>query len=87
MPKDLKRARRRRNRARMIARAKRLYPCLDVPQKAANNLAQCSCWACGNPRRYWGERTLQEQRQDLRPRDCNGIADEVCDRLAPISED
>lgn len=27
----------------------------------------CSCWMCGNPRRYLGERTVQEQRllQDL----------------------
>jgi len=21
----------------------------------------CSCWMCGNPRRYFGERTLQER--------------------------
>ena len=24
---------------------------------------RCSCWMCGNPRRYWGERTIQEIRQ------------------------
>jgi hypothetical protein len=22
----------------------------------------CSCWRCGNPRRYFGERTVQERR-------------------------
>jgi hypothetical protein len=25
------------------------------------NLAKCSCWMCGNPRKYHGEKTLQEQ--------------------------
>ncbi|WP_349569416.1 hypothetical protein [Azotobacter salinestris] len=25
----------------------------------------CSCWMCGNPRRYWGELTMQERRADL----------------------
>lgn len=24
----------------------------------------CSCWMCGNPRRYFGERSLQELRAD-----------------------
>ena len=28
-----------------------------------NNLAKCSCWMCGNPRKYTGRITLQEQRQ------------------------
>src|SRR5688572_12656464 len=27
-----------------------------------DNLARCSCWMCGNPRRYEGRVTLQEQR-------------------------
>ena len=34
--------------------------------QARGRLAQtrtpCSCWMCGNPRRYQGERTLQERR-------------------------
>ncbi|WP_152389715.1 hypothetical protein [Azotobacter salinestris] len=25
----------------------------------------CSCWMCGNPRRYWGELTMQERRANL----------------------
>ncbi|HEX7174361.1 MAG TPA: hypothetical protein VF240_03645 [Pyrinomonadaceae bacterium] len=24
----------------------------------------CSCWMCGSPRRYFGERTLRERRLD-----------------------
>lgn len=24
----------------------------------------CSCWMCGNPRRYFGELTIQEKRHD-----------------------
>ena len=26
--------------------------------------APCSCWMCGNPRRYFGEKTVQEKRAD-----------------------
>jgi hypothetical protein len=33
--------------------------------------AVCSCWMCGNPRKYFGERTIQERRFmqniDVRP--------------------
>lgn len=28
----------------------------------ANSRAPCSCWMCGNPRRYLGELTIQERR-------------------------
>lgn len=24
--------------------------------------AACSCWMCGNPRKFFGERTVQERR-------------------------
>lgn len=30
--------------------------------KLAQTRAPCSCWMCGNPRRYLGEPTLQERR-------------------------
>lgn len=69
MFKDMKRARRRHDRARMIARAKRIRPWVDVPQKAANNLASCSCWMCGNPRHYGMGPTMQEQRRAIRDSD------------------
>ncbi|MDI6855135.1 MAG: hypothetical protein QME75_16205 [Deltaproteobacteria bacterium] len=29
----------------------------------------CSCWMCGNPRRYWGARTRQEIAAALRQRE------------------
>jgi len=33
--------------------------------KRHDHLAACSCYLCGNPRRYVGERTLQERRQEV----------------------
>jgi len=49
----------------MKAKARRLYP-HDGKAKAADYLAVCSCWMCGNPRRRGKtERfTLQERRTD-----------------------
>jgi hypothetical protein len=32
--------------------------------KLAHARQLCSCWMCGNPRRYLRERTLQERRAD-----------------------
>lgn len=29
-----------------------------------DHLARCSCWMCGNPRRFWGQRTFQERRAE-----------------------
>ncbi|KJR63169.1 hypothetical protein VY88_23780 [Azospirillum thiophilum] len=68
MFKDMKRARRRQDWARMVARARRFYPDQDIPQQLADNLAVCSCWMCGNPRRWHGELTMQEIRQDSNDR-------------------
>jgi hypothetical protein len=35
-------------------------------RRLANNLKRCSCsWGCGNGRRTWGGRTLQEYRRSL----------------------
>ena len=31
--------------------------------------AQCSCWMCGNPRKWLGERTMQERRAPTRDDD------------------
>lgn len=69
MFKDMKRARRRHDRARMIAKAIRVYPWNKFPQKAANNLAMCSCWMCGNPRRWGRDLLMHERRQAVRERD------------------
>ena len=32
--------------------------------KAVDTPTPCSCWMCGNPRRHFGKKTLQELRQD-----------------------
>lgn len=55
-----KRAERRANRERMKAKARAIWP-RHNPGKVADNLAICSCWMCGNARRYEGP-TMQERR-------------------------
>ena len=32
----------------------------------ADDLKSCSCYMCGNPRRYWKDKTMQEKKQDER---------------------
>ncbi len=36
----------------------------DFAHRNCDCLARCSCWMCGNPRKFLGERTLQERRAD-----------------------
>lgn len=69
--KSMKRALRRNHRQRMISRVSR-HP--FIPQawdpewrwayvtNRYKNRKVCSCWMCGNPRKYFGQRTTQEQR-------------------------
>jgi hypothetical protein len=65
-----RRALRRHRRLRSIARAFRVARQLDMDGdfarrwalRAHDHLAVCSCWMCGNPRRYTGELTIQERR-------------------------
>ena len=83
--KSTMRALRRHHRERMIQRALRCcalsYTLSEVedPQFRRklvlgwyDNLAKCSCWMCGNPRKYEGLITIQEQRQLLAARDEEG---------------
>ena len=48
------------------ARVRRRLPLLDLPPtpewvgRYCHNRTLCSCWMCGNPRKYLGERTRQE---------------------------
>ncbi len=62
MFKDMKRARRRMDRHRVVRRAARIYPAKACPQKLADNLQTCSACCCGNPRKHWNEVTMQERR-------------------------
>jgi len=65
----------RRHHLRRLKRNVRAYYCgwaersLNAAQIVgllANTRTVCSCWMCGNPRRYFGEHTLAERRADLR---------------------
>jgi hypothetical protein len=49
----------------MQARARRIYS-HDPKAKAAEHLAACSCWMCGNPRHHAksDRLTLQERRSN-----------------------
>jgi len=40
------------------------------PEYSADNLKLCSCYMCGNPRRYFGQRTRQELKSDLELKEC-----------------
>lgn len=59
---EKKRARRRRDLARMKRRAVRLYG-YEAAATLANHMTVCSGWCCGNPRKWCNETTLQERRQ------------------------
>ena len=63
--KEAKRDRRRRDLVRMRQKAKRVRP-HDSMAKYAEHLAACSCWMCGNPRRFakTDRLTLQERRAE-----------------------
>ena len=37
----------------------------DVQGQLANTAMLCSCWMCGNPRKYFGEITRQEALANL----------------------
>jgi hypothetical protein len=59
------RAIRRHHRERIIHkrydRVQRGYWYVKKPGYLANNNTVCSCWMCGNPRKYFGELTRQEK--------------------------
>ena len=62
----MKRALRRHHKFRVRRKAKRVMQMLlddhysdEIAIKVAEHLAACSCWMCGNPRK-WGERTRKE---------------------------
>jgi len=61
--KEAKRAQRRRYLRRMKAKARHVYP-HDDKARAANHMKVCSCWMCGNPRKY-GEKPIAERRADV----------------------
>jgi hypothetical protein len=68
MYREKKRERRIRDKQRMKAKARKVartrwgYSDPNRTVKQADYLAVCSCCMCGNPRRHFGSRTLQEIR-------------------------
>lgn len=52
------RAERRHHLNRKKIKAKKIYK--HEPEKLANNLKKCSCFMCGNPRKFLNRKTLQE---------------------------
>ncbi|MES2257252.1 MAG: hypothetical protein V4724_01980 [Pseudomonadota bacterium] len=72
MEKNRKRAERRHHFARIKRKRLDYYggQALDMPRVDrlrvagiyARTMPVCSCWMCGNPRRYLGEVTMQERR-------------------------
>lgn len=61
-----KRSLRRHHLQRMKKKAKKVY-WFNEPEKAitlADHLASCSCHMCGNPRKFFKEKTLQEKKFD-----------------------
>jgi len=62
---EKKRERRRRDLHRMKATAARIGQEHGMPgnwRKLYNHLAVCSSYCCGNPRKWFGEFTMQERR-------------------------
>jgi hypothetical protein len=43
--------------------ARKIYP-HDTKATWANHLHACSCYMCGNPRKHWKTKTLQEIKAD-----------------------
>ena len=74
LKKNQKRAIRRHQRNRLINHAWWTAESKDeqdiCQQKEAvkrhDHAATCSCWMCGNPRKYFKEKTMQERREDDR---------------------
>lgn len=57
------RARRIADKLRMKAKAKRVYP-RDEKARNADHLKCCSCFMCGNPRKWWKQKTISENMAD-----------------------
>lgn len=76
--KSMARALRRHHVAR-LKRNRRFYHGYDLTEnpryigQAVHTPANCSCWMCGNPRKFFGEPTMQEKRQ------YQALADDTCE--------
>lgn len=72
-----KRGKRRRLTKNVIERQKRIAKSLGLPIQTPHKLAKMhatncgdpNCAMCGNPRKFWGERTIQERKFMQEPLD------------------
>lgn len=73
----MKRALRRHHKERMKRKADRIFNTInysgfigemdkEMLSRLADNLKPCSCYVCGNPRKWWGEVTFQELKEEER---------------------
>lgn len=60
--RESKRARRRRDLTRMKAKARRIWRDDQMAHTLAEHMAWCPRGCCANPRRFYGELTMQERR-------------------------
>ena len=56
------RSERRYKKALMKRKARNLYPMMHNPDILADNLQFCSCYMCGNPRKWWKEQSFKEKK-------------------------
>ena len=48
----------------MKKRAKEIYPWYDEAETLGDHIQCCSCSGCGNPRKHFKEKTMQEKKED-----------------------
>ena len=62
--KDTQRALRRVQKEKKKKISSKIYSGDRIPSKYADHLKACSCSMCGNPRKFYKEKTIQEKRAD-----------------------
>ncbi|MEZ4775950.1 MAG: hypothetical protein R3D00_22420 [Bacteroidia bacterium] len=63
--KNYQRAIRRHHRERLLQKRKNYWGndrVHEIKANVINTPKPCSCFMCGNPRKYWNEKTVQERR-------------------------
>jgi hypothetical protein len=64
---EMKRAKRRKAKAKMKKKARKAFPWAGKrAERWADYMALCSDYCCGNPRKWFHEKTLQEKKADER---------------------
>lgn len=72
LEKNKKRAKRRHDDDRFLKKSK--FICQNVfsnyddkyARRRRDTRVPCSCWMCGNPRKFYGSKTIQEKKNETR---------------------